>query len=144
MSTKENIWLQLLQGGAVRKVEITRREGRCCLWLCPPHPLEPEDIAACTRFLAGEFPGFTFSIKTLDQADSGDLAALIREKRGAILNQVAGILGNGSSAWLAGARLELQGRHLKLVLPASLAVEALKARRGMWFYRKYWAITVIR
>ncbi|APC08184.1 PolC-type DNA polymerase III [Neomoorella thermoacetica] len=130
MSTKENIWLQLLQGGAVRKVEITRREGRCCLWLCPPHPLEPEDIAACTRFLAGEFPGFTFSIKTLDQTDSGDLAALIREKRAAILDQVAGILGNGSSAWLAGARLELQGRHLKLVLPASLAVEALKARRG--------------
>ncbi|MDN5326945.1 MAG: polymerase subunit alpha, Gram-positive type [Moorella sp. (in: firmicutes)] len=130
MSTKENIWLQLLQGGAVRKVEITRREGRCCLWLCPPHPLEPEDIAACTRFLAGEFPGFTFSIKTLDQTGSGDLAALIREKRAAILDQVAGILGNGSSAWLAGARLELQGRHLKLVLPASLAVEALKARRG--------------
>jgi len=130
VAAKESIWQQLLHKGAVLKVKVARKSGKCWLWLCSPDSLEPGDIEVCQELLGRKFPGFEFMIKLQAPSPSTSLATLCREQKAAILEEVAGVLGNGSSAWLAGARLELEGKTLQLVLPASLAVEALKACRG--------------
>ena len=130
MVAAKNLWQELLAAGAVKKVEITRRAGRCCIWLNSSRHLEPDALTACREFLAGEFPGFTFTINQEEAPDPVDLETLITEQRAALLAEVARSLGNGSAAWLAGARLEIKGDKLQLILPAPLAVEALKARRG--------------
>ncbi|BCV21128.1 PolC-type DNA polymerase III [Moorella sp. Hama-1] len=130
MVAAKNLWQELLAGGAVKKVEINRRAGRCCIWLDSSRHLEPDALTACREFLAGEFPGFTFTINQEEAPAPVDLETLITEQRAALLAKVARTLGNGSAAWLAGARLEIKGDKLHLILPAPLAVEALKARRG--------------
>jgi DNA polymerase-3 subunit alpha (Gram-positive type) len=130
MAGRENLWQELLRQGAVHKVTIDRKSGRCYLSLCPPCNLEPEDIEACRQLLARQFPGFEFIFNILGPSPPADLATFCREKKAAILDEVARRLGNGTSAWLAGARLEPGAGVLQLILPVSLAVEALRSCRG--------------
>ncbi|NLW06892.1 MAG: PolC-type DNA polymerase III [Clostridia bacterium] len=131
MTAWESYWQRLIHSEDLVKVEVRRQSRTCRLWLSPQVQLEPDAIAAGRELLARKFPGFEFTIicqRPLKVA--ADLTELIRKQKANILEEAARLLGNGNSAWLAGARLELKGDTLKLVLPASLAVEALKACRG--------------
>ncbi|MBC7326151.1 MAG: PHP domain-containing protein, partial [Moorella sp. (in: Bacteria)] len=130
MASREKGPEELFRQGAVHKVVVDRRHGRCWISLCPACVPGAEDIEAYQQFLARKFPGFTFVVNVAAATAPTDLATFCRQEKTAIFDHVARELGNGSAAWLAGARLETRGETLFLVLPVPLAVEALKSCRG--------------
>lgn len=100
---------------AIEKVEVFRRQGRCRIWL--RGGLTPAEEVSWQSFLSEQFPGLEIKLEQIEPTSWEE----------EILQQVASYLGNGSRAWLAGARLEKgEGSKWELILPGKLAVEALK------------------
>ncbi|MDK2820570.1 MAG: polymerase subunit alpha, Gram-positive type [Clostridia bacterium] len=127
MDVKEELWQQLMKRGVIEKVEVLRKVRKCYIWLSS-NDLTSEEINNCYQFLKEKFPGISFEIKNNKKLNNQtDLVSFCRDNKSIILNKVSYILGNGSSAWLSSARLEINNNTLQLILPVSLAIETLKS-----------------
>jgi len=112
------------------RVIIDRRHRNCHLFFHPSAAPAAGEIEACRDFLVRQFSGFEFIIQIGPPEAAADLATFCREQKEAILAEAARRLGNGSSAWLAGARLVPAAANLQLILPATLAADVLKNCQG--------------
>lgn len=113
----------------IEKVEIYRRRGQCRIWV--RSGLTAADEISWKTFFKERFPGVEIQLEpvesTVEPGSRTEDRGEEEEFREQILQQVAFHLGNGSRAWLAGARLEKgEANKWYLVLPGSLAGEVLR------------------